>query len=98
MLASDFLYEGTTHPESVGYGTLGAEAPLPSTQELLTSIDRIGSQVAKAKRISSYVQVKTALGVGMRCTCPGFRYRGTCRHIKAVLARQEQGGEAHEQS
>jgi hypothetical protein len=61
VLAVHFLDEGETHPQYLGYGALGAEAPLPSPQELLTSIDRIGSHVTQAKRISSYVQVKTAL-------------------------------------
>ena len=36
VLASYGLYAGETHPEYLGYGTLGAEPPLPSTQELVT--------------------------------------------------------------
>jgi hypothetical protein len=61
--AQHFLHEGETYPEEVGNGALGAEVPLPSTQDLLTSINRVGSQVTKAQLISSYVQVKTALGM-----------------------------------
>jgi hypothetical protein len=36
VLPQDFLHEGQTHPEDVGNAALRAEAPLPSTQNLLT--------------------------------------------------------------
>ena len=61
VLAQHCLHEGETHPEYVGHGALGAEVPLPSPQNRLTYIDRIGSHVTKAKVLSSYVQGKSAL-------------------------------------
>ncbi len=36
VLAQHFLNKGATHPKHMGNGALGAEVPLPSTQDLLT--------------------------------------------------------------
>jgi hypothetical protein len=57
ILAQYLLDEGETHAEHVGNGALQAELPLAGTQNLLTSIDRIGSHTNHAKRCLAYDQV-----------------------------------------
>jgi hypothetical protein len=40
---------------------------------------------------SSAGQVVTLAGGAARCTCPGFRFRGRCRHVDALAALVESG-------
>jgi hypothetical protein len=35
---------------------------------------------------SSDIHVVTRAGAVGRCTCPGFRFRGGCRHVDALAA------------
>jgi SWIM zinc finger len=45
----------------------------------------------KHNRDSEYHVLLTGDHREDRCTCPGFHYRGTCRHMQATLEMQERG-------
>jgi hypothetical protein len=59
--AQHCLDEGEIDAEHVGNGALRAELPLAGPQDLLTSINRIGSHTSHAKQRVSYDQMKTAI-------------------------------------
>lgn len=53
-------------------------SPLPSASESESSITVTSSSGDK-----TYI-VRLKNGIAMICNCPGFEYRGSCRHIKEV--------------
>lgn len=59
--APHLLHTLETHAEHVGHGALGAKSPLAGAENLLTSINRVRSHIAKALPDLSYDQVKTAI-------------------------------------
>lgn len=45
----------------------------------------------KGESDREYHVLLTSNGQEDRCTCPGFHYRGTCRHLQATLEMKERG-------
>jgi hypothetical protein len=53
-------------------------SPLSSASESESSIT-----IESSKGDKTYI-VRLKNGIAMICNCPGFEFRGTCRHIKEV--------------
>jgi hypothetical protein len=64
VLAPHLFNTPETDAEHVGHNPLGAEAPLPGAEHLLTSINRVRSHAAKGMRDLSDDQVKTTIEAG----------------------------------
>jgi len=70
------------------------EATAPSTQHTTTGTPRASAFKPRVRRLGPgryLVESASTPGVGHpvtldRCTCTGFSYRGTCRHITLVRA------------